>query len=102
MFANIVYENENYVNEIAEVIVLKAKAESHFASLYANLCVFICGVEDLSALGTSDLSDGRDAKRAAVTAFKRALLEHCQNQMNIIPEEKNDVEYFKNPSPKKV
>ena len=71
VFANIVYENENHVNEIAEVIVLKAKAESHFASLYANLCVFICGVEDLSALGTSDLSDGRDAKRAAVTAFKR-------------------------------
>ena len=101
VFANIVYENENYVNEIAEVIVFKAKAESHFASLYANLCVFICGVEDLSALGTSNLSEGRDAKRAAVTAFKRALLEHCQNQMNIVPEEKNDVEYFKNPSPKK-
>ena len=59
------------------------------------------GVEDLSALGTSNLSEGRDAKRAAVTAFKRALLEHCQNQMNIVPEEKNDVEYFKNPSPKK-
>ena len=49
---------KKYVNEIAEVIVLKAKAESYFASLYANLCVFICGVEDLSALSTSGLSEG--------------------------------------------
>lgn len=102
IFATIVYENEDAVPEIAEVVVLKANAESHFASLYANLCVFICGAENINNNNHLMTEQLQDPKMRAVQLFKKSLLNHCQKLLNVVPDEANDLEYFQKPSPVKA
>ena len=73
----LVCDNEDSVEEIAHVVVLKARQESHFGSLYANLCVLISG---------SDV-DIRTDHTASRSLFKRSLLNKCQEEIHKVPED---------------
>ena len=75
----IICDHAEAVEEIAHVVVLKARQEVHFGSLYANLCVLISGNQD----------DIRTDHTATRDRFKRCLLDKCQAEIQKIPDTDN-------------